>query len=730
MKRWWLLVLAALLGAQLAEAKVTVAPIFASHMVLQREMAVPVWGTADAGEKVRVSFGGQTLETTAGKDGKWMVKLAPMGANAKPQTLTVNDIVFEDVLVGEVWICSGQSNMEMPMWTDNARWRNIDGDKLCEKGANPLIRTGRVVREWASLPKTEFKSVWMALDAENGKSFSAVAFFFGQELQAKLGIPIGLIRSCWSGTRIDPWIPPCGFDSVPEVKDIADRVNAKLPGHPAYYAAVEKTSQSFATWLADFRKAAAEGRELPPPPEYPAELVSYAKSPRPYQEPTTLYNAMIHPMVPFAARGFIWYQGCSNRGEDMLYRYKMQALLNGWRKVFQNPEMRLYFVQLAPYRYSGDPEALPRMWEAQSAFEKANEPKVGMAVINDIGDYGDIHPHNKGPVGKRLADFALARDYGVKGIDPDFPRPTKFRRAGNALIVSFEHVAQWKNTGSGAIADFQVAGIDGVYKPAQVKIQGTDLVLSSPEVANPRAMRYLWHQTVTGKLFNERGLPLTGFRFSEPFDAGVLVKEIAGDGWQLAFDFDFFKGTADNQRANYDVDNSAKLTGKVKRVAYLISGVRQNGAHAWLFTTMDAFTTEASKCGVPTVDSGAVFQTKVSNVFVATNQPGIPTGTFPEGNIEFWPDNYNNTPFLKLPGAGTKYDWDDTRANPHRGYGSMQVHLFQQKTTLFAYNHFNYGYKADFGLGSNPAGHPDWTFQQNLQKDWKNVTLKVFVKME
>ena len=166
MKRWILVWMAALLWCPLAEAKVKLAPIFASHMVLQREMRVPVWGTADAGEKVKVSFGGQVLETTAGQDGKWRVDLAPMKANAKPQTLTVNDVVFEDVLVGEVWICSGQSNMEMPMWSDKARWRNIDGDKICAQGANPLIRTGRVVRKWATQPQTEFSSVWMALDAE------------------------------------------------------------------------------------------------------------------------------------------------------------------------------------------------------------------------------------------------------------------------------------------------------------------------------------------------------------------------------------------------------------------------------------------------------------------------------------------------------------------------------------------------------------------------------------
>lgn len=732
MKKQILAVMFVVLGAVGIQAKVVPAPVFCDHMVLQREMKVPVWGKADANEKVTVTFAGQTLEAVAGADGAWEVSLSPMPANAEPQVLTIkgaaNEVVVKDVLVGEVWLCSGQSNMEMPLWTDNPRWRNYDGDKHVANSANNLIRTSRMrPYGWSTLPRTDYVMKWEAVGPENAASLSALAYFFGRDLQAALKVPIGLVTSHWGGTRIEPWTPPCGFDSVPALADIARSVNAKIPGTKEYDEFAQRVNNDYNAWLETFNAAIAKKAELPVPPAFPQELTPWSK----HQHPTVLYNRMVYPFVPFAFRGAIWYQGCSNRGEDMLYKHKMQALFNGWKQVFRNPDLKFYFVQLAPYRYGGDVEALPRMWEAQEAFTKENEPQVGMAVINDVGDFGDIHPHDKETVGKRLAGLALKRTYGFKDMKVDFPRPVKAVVEGSTYVVSFEHVEKWVSTAEGgAIKDFEIAGIDGIYKPATVEVRGTDLVLSSPEVKKPFGMRYLWHQTIAGKLYNEVKLPLGGFRFSVPVTESDIMGELGA--WQKAYVFEPMKGGSNSKKTSYTEDHSATIKGAVKRVSYFVAAENESGAQQWMCVSMDAFTPEVGKCGVPSVASGAFFQKKVKNVQVLTNVKGIPTGTFEEGNIEFWPNNYSTQNTLRLPGSNANvYDFDDqiSESEPKAGYGSMQVHLFSKRLTLFAYNQFGAGRNADFGFGNSQGKTRDWTFTGAL-KNYKNVKISVYVDIE
>ncbi|MBR6470284.1 MAG: hypothetical protein IKS83_00675, partial [Victivallales bacterium] len=276
MKKSLLFALCCLMSC-IASALVKPAPVFCDHIVLQRQMQVPVWGTGTPGEKVTVSFGGQTMDTTVDADGQWKLYLAPMEANATPQVLEITSnggasLRFEDVLVGEVWLCSGQSNMEMPLWTDNPRWRNLEGDKLAAEGGNPLIRVARMVPyKWLPLPSADYPMTWSALTPENAPSFSAVAFFFGHRLQKELGVPVGLITSHWGGTRIEPWTPPCGFDSVPEVADIAHWVNARLPGHPEYFALIDQTRAILTEWQTAFNQAAVANQPLPAAPPFPAE---------------------------------------------------------------------------------------------------------------------------------------------------------------------------------------------------------------------------------------------------------------------------------------------------------------------------------------------------------------------------------------------------------------------------------------------------------------------------
>ncbi len=719
------------LGAVSAlQAAVKPAPVFADHMVLQRELDVPVWGTADAGEEVAVAFAGQRLTATADEQGQWMVQLKGLQANAEPQELTItgkdSSVTIRDVLVGEVWLCSGQSNMEMPLWTGQSHWGNVDGDKIADASANPLIRTTRMrPYDWSPLPRTDFPMAWEAIGPDNARSFSAVAYFFGRELQAQLKMPIGLVTSHWGGTRIEPWTPPCGFDSVPELKDIATAVNAKLPNHPDYGAAVAEVNKAYGDWLTTFNQAAVAKGALPEPPAFPEKLKPWTH----HQQPTVLYNRMLYPFVPFAFRGAIWYQGCSNLHDAMLYKHKMQALFNGWKQVFRNPNLQFFFVQLAPYRYGNNWEALPRLWEAQEAFTRENEPQVGMAVINDWGDFKDIHPHHKEPVGKRLANLALNRTYGRADIRPDFPRPSKAAVEGNAYVVSFDHVKAWKTKDNKPFTNFEIAGLDGIFHPADVAVRnGTELAISSAEVAKPFHVRYLWHHTKEGEVFNEEMLPLGAFRFSQDITEKDVLDSLGEQ--RLVYVVEPTDGKTNNNQVNYLTDNAAAITGKVKRVTYFIDATTKAGERNWMAVGMDAFTEDASKCGVPIAATKAHFQTKVRNLIVLTNVPNIPTGSFDEGNIEFWPNNYAVDNGLRLPGANTRvYDFDDKLSPPEKGYGSMQIHLFKQRTTLFAYNCFNARQNADFGFGNSTGKTADWTFTGNL-KNYQTVRISVYVTTE
>lgn len=719
----------ALLGAAALNAKLVPATIFSDHMVLQREMPVPVWGTADADEKITVNFAGQNLEATTGKDGKWMLKLAPLTVNAEPQTLTIKGatetVTVNDVLVGEVWLCSGQSNMEMPLWANgNPRWGNIDGDKIAAASANNLIRISRMAKyEFSRLPRTDYAMSWAAIGPDNAKPFSAVAYFFGKELQKKLNIPIGLVTSHWGGTRIEPWTPPCGFDSVPELASTAEAVNAKIPGHPVSQNFIKKVNEDYKAWLEKFNEAAGKS-ELPVPPTFPKQLEPWAN----HQQPTVLYNRMIYPFVPFAFRGAIWYQGCSNRSDGSFYKYKMHALFNGWKKVFQNEDMKFYFVQLAPYRYGNNVYMLPEIQAAQEAFCRETEPQVGMVVINDWGNPGDIHPHHKEPVGQRLANMALNRTYGRKDIFCDFPRPTGARIEGSKYIVSFEHVSKWVTKDNGPFQNFEIAGIDGNYKPANVTANGTDLIISNPEVSKPFGVRYLWHETAEGKLFSEHNLPLGCFRFTQPITEADVLADLGEQ--KLAYSFKPTDGNFNSMAIKYDVDNTDTLNGKIKSVTYYINAVTSAGDSKWMAVSMDAFTDDIKKIGVPVGNSKITFQQKVSNLSVYTNVDGIKSGTYPEGNIEFWSNNYSQTNGLGLPGASSQqYDFDDKPAPPDVGYGCMQVHLFKEKTTLFAFNNFGAKKKADFGMGNWNGKNPDWTFSGNLA-NFKEVKISIYIKLE
>ncbi|MDR1492062.1 MAG: sialate O-acetylesterase [Planctomycetaceae bacterium] len=484
-------------------AEVRLPEIFASNMVLQQDLKVPVWGWADPGEKVTVTFENQSQSVVADANGRWRISLEPLKANAKPSVLTVkagNEIRLENVLVGEVWICSGQSNME---WTTS---RSAEYQEALKTVNNPNIRLFHITKTASGDPQERLTvaSSWKQASVESIPNFSAVGYYFGKKIQAELNVPVGLINSSWGGTRIEPWTPPVGFQSVPALKNFADEIAAKDPNSQSYRQLAAKTLSEYQKWI----DGAKENQRFAPPPAFPNQLQPFSGA----GQPTTLYNAMIHPLTPLAVRGAIWYQGESNMGEGALYAEKMKALIQGWRTVFDNPDLGFYYAQLAPYDYGGNPTRLAELWEAQSSVEKTI-PKTGQAVINDlVTNIKDIHPPRKLPVGNRLALLALNRTYGLKDAVCASPEFAKLELNGKTAVVHFANAKQLKTRDGKSPDWFEIAGADGVYHKADAVIDGVTIQLTNANVAQPHAVRYAWNQLAEPNVQNEAGLQLGAFR--------------------------------------------------------------------------------------------------------------------------------------------------------------------------------------------------------------------------
>ncbi len=460
-----------------ARADVKLATIFGDSMVLQRELPVPVWGWADPGEAVSVTFGSQTQQVEADAEGHWQVKLDALEANAEGQTLTVkgtNTITVNDVLVGEVWICSGQSNMEWPLRV------SLNPDEEVAAADHPQIRLFNVPGHLTSpVAKETCPGTWQVCQPATAKDFSAVGYFFGRQLHQDLKVPIGLVGSNWGGTRIEPWTSPAGFRGVPELKQIADQVDA--------YTAETKVSGG---------------------------------------SPSAIYNAMVHPLAPFAMRGAIWYQGESNGNEGESYYHKTKALVQGWRELF-NPELAFYWVQLADFRAPNDDPAGGDGWaKLREAQRKSLGIKhTGMAVIIDIGQADDIHPRNKQDVGWRLAQWALHQTYGKQDVVPSGPLYKSHKVEGNSIRLAFantggglivgkkEGLAPTQEVADGKLARFAIAGEDKKWHWADAMIDGESVVVKSSDVAHPVAVRYDYSTNPAGaNLYNKEGIPASPFR--------------------------------------------------------------------------------------------------------------------------------------------------------------------------------------------------------------------------
>jgi len=498
-----------------ASADVRLPAVIGDHMVIQQGQPVAVWGWAGPGEKVTVALAGTSKEVRASDAGKWRAVFDPLKTGPAPLELTVRgengpDIVVRDILVGEVWLCSGQSNMEWPLSATLAPTPEI------LRADHPGIRLFLVPKRPADRPQEDVDAKWAPCGPDSVASFSAVAYYFGLDLHQKLGVPIGLIESAWGGTNIEPWTPPAGFAAVPEVQSILTAQEAR---YGEFRQALKKDLPQWETWLQDTQKALAANALLPPEPANGQFPENPYETPR---APTALYNGMIHALTPFAIRGAIWYQGENNRSDGLFYEKKMQALIRGWREVWKLGDFPFYYVQLAPYNYPfnnkeaapgdvPDQALLPHIWEAQTNALRI--PNTGMAVVTDIADLNDIHPRNKKDVGHRLALWARARTYGEKDLVPSGPLYRAMAIEGDAVKISFDYAAGGLMASDGLpLRWFEIAGDDRVFYRAAAEIAGETVVVRSARVPAPRAVRFGWNQLAAPNLVNRQGLPAPPFR--------------------------------------------------------------------------------------------------------------------------------------------------------------------------------------------------------------------------
>jgi len=707
------------------QAELKLPAVFGDHLVLQQQQSNPVWGWDAPGTKITVSFAGQNYSTTAGTDGKWVVKLAPLPANATPQILTVAGTTtreIKDVLIGEVWLCSGQSNMEMGVGMVQ------DGAKEIAAANFPDIRLLMVPNVWKPQPTADMAGTWQVCTPENIAAggwggFSAAGYFFGRELHRKLDVPVGLIDADWGGTRIEAWTSPEGFAAVPALSSLNTALQLGDPGSSAHKQKLEQFLGETEQWLTLARAALNNSALVPTMPTFPSELLP----PHDLQNPTALYNGMIHPVQPFGIRGAIWYQGEANNGEGMLYAEKMKALVGGWRQLWGSGDFPFYFVQIAPFNYGNHPEQLCELWEGQAAAAR-EIPNAGMAVINDIGNLRDIHPQNKQEVGRRLALLALARTYGQSAVVCSGPTFQSLAVEGNTLRVRFDHADGGLVSRDGQPLNwFEIIDADaGGFVRAEARIDGTSVVLSNPGVPHPVAMRFAWSQAAEPNLMNGAGLPAGAFRSGNvPKRDWFSLHVPEAQYYRLVYDLDLAKLGPD---IRWDVDNRSQIKGPFDRVAYCLELEDAHGVPQDVYVSMDAFTESLDKIGVPTVQSRAHFQQNVAHLNIFSDVKSLVTGTnLDGGNLEFWPNNYGPNNAAKVPNASSAaFDFGDEPSDPINGYGSMQVHNHNAQQTVFALNHWREGQRADIGIGNAPAGNLDWTFAANAGS-YKSKHLRIFV---
>lgn len=479
-------------------AAVRLAPLFQDHAVLQREKPIPVWGLADAGEVVTVEFAGKSASTTAADDGKWQVMLPALDASAEGQKLIVrgeNRIVLDDILVGDVWLCSGQSNME---WTVE---NSTNAKQEIANARNPLIREFKIGRAVSDTPLFDGKGQWRAASRSTVRKFTAVGYFFAKEVHDAIKVPVGLLNSTWGGTRIEVWMSLDTLKTARAYSGILGRWEARLRDYPARE---KEWDVAMAKWEQN-RRLAAERRQ-----EYARRPPARPEGPGSRYMPAGLYNGMIAPFAPYGLKGILWWQGEHSIDRPGWYRELFPMMIKQWRKSFGQGDLPFYYVQLASYEPGSDPTR--KQWaflrEAQTVARSL--PETGMAVALDIGKEKDIHPPDKHVIGHRLAALALAKTYG-KNVPWEGPWMSRVSRNLKGLRIIFKN-ADGLAHDEKIVPGFEVAASDHVFVPVAATIDGDSVLLEVPQGMAVEGIRYCWWNFNPKPMFNAAGFPAEPFR--------------------------------------------------------------------------------------------------------------------------------------------------------------------------------------------------------------------------
>ncbi len=504
-----LLLVALLICPLTSFADVAFSPLFRDHAILQRDRVLPIWGSAQPGETVTVRLRQQIVETTTASDGRWQVILTPEPFTETPAELTASapsgTATATDIWLGDVWLCSGQSNMEWPVSKSQNPGQEIAAAHF------PLIRHLDLPNRKTPLPGHGFEASWQICSPETVGNFTAVGYAFARELHTRNRIPIGLVNATWGGTAIEVWMSPASL-ADPALAFVDQRWQKVLAAYPEVSAAYERDLKD---WEKEKQTSASLAATTPAPRQRPRPAPPEGPDHPWPSTPSSLYNSMIEPLTPCALRGVIWYQGESNAGRPDEYLLLFRTLITRWRAHFGNADLPFYFVQLASFNPAPDRAAgWPKIRAAQT--ETLSLPHTGMAVTIDIGDPKDIHPKNKREVGRRLALIAREKIYG-EAIDSSGPVIKSARLDVSRVILEFSHAENGLTSSQSPQPSFELAGDDGVFSPAAATLQGNTVVLTSPpELPNPTRVRYVWSACPAASLYDDSGLPAGPFSITIP----------------------------------------------------------------------------------------------------------------------------------------------------------------------------------------------------------------------